>query len=154
MAESDKTAGVVAYPPLIYGVPLLASILADGWVSRRRLPPVAALASIGFIFAAGRLVAPSFAAFKKAGTAVDPFEESTALVETGPFAYTRNPIYLGLTLAYIGVALAARRTAPLALLPGILWVMNEGVISREERYLERKFGNVYRDYMRRVPRWL
>lgn len=93
-------------------------------------------------------------AFKKAGTPVDPFEETTALVESGPYADTRNPLYLGLTLAYAGVALAARSRAPFALLPALLWMMNNGVIAREESYLEEKFGKTYREYMERVPRWL
>lgn len=152
--EKPDTAGVVAFPPLIYGIPLAASLAADRIVSKRRLPRESKLLSLGFFATAVALVAPAVSEFKKAGTAVDPFEETTALVESGPFAHTRNPLYLGLTLTYAGIALAARATLPLAVLPAVLWVMNAGVIEREERYLERKFGKAYRQYMRRVPRWL
>ena len=152
MHERD-VAGVVAFPPLLYGVPLITGLVADRVLSKRRLPPVAQRLAIGCFAAAGYLVASSFAEFKKAGTAVDPYEETAALVEGGPFAHTRNPIYLGLTFAYCGVALVARSTLPFALLPAVLWVTNTGVIEREERYLERKFGKPYRKYMQRVPRW-
>lgn len=154
MANEPETAGVVAFPPLIYGVTLAASIVADRMLHERRLPPVFARLSIPFFGAAASLIVPSFREFKRAGTAVDPYEETTAFVQHGPFQYTRNPIYLGLTAAYIGVALAARSTFPLAALPAILWLMNAGVIAREERYLERKFGEAYLKYKLQVPRWL
>lgn len=152
--DSDKTAGVIAFPPLIYGVPLIAGIVADRVLSNKPLPPASGLLSIGCFLAAASIVAPAFGAFKKAGTAIDPFEETTALVDSGPYRFTRNPMYLALTLAYAGVAFAARRAAPFALLPAVLWTMQHGVILREERYLERKFGKAYREYLQRVPRWL
>lgn len=151
--DSHKTAGVIAFPPLIYGLPLVAGIVADRLFVKKPLAPASRLMSVGCFLAAASLVAPGVSAFKKAGTAVDPFEETTALVESGPYAFTRNPLYLGLTLTYLGVALAARSAAPLALLPTVLWTVHHGVILREERYLERKFGDAYREYMRRVPRW-
>ena len=149
-----ETAGVLAPPPLIYAVPLVASIAAEKLLNGKQLPRPFQLLSIGCFASAVSLVATGFMAFKKAGTPVDPFEETTALVEGGPYEHTRNPLYLGLTLTYVGVALAARRRAPLAVLPAILWIMNNGVIAREERYLEQKFGKPYRKYMERVPRWL
>lgn len=155
MDDEKNTAGVIAFPPFIYGLPLLASLLADRLVfKKRRLPPVAPFLSAGFFAAAAALVVPSVLEFRKAGTAIDPYEETTALIETGPFAYTRNPLYMALTLTYVGIALAMRTRLPLRLLPAILAVMNAGVIRREERYLERKFGERYRDYKERVPRWL
>lgn len=152
--KSERTAGVIAFPPLIYAVPLIGGIVADRLLSNKPLPPASRFLSVGCFLAAGSLVAPAFGAFEKAGTPVDVHEESTALVESGPYQFTRNPIYLGLTLLYAGVALATRRAAPLALLPAVLWTMHHGVILREERYLERKFGTAYRDYAQRVPRWL
>jgi protein-S-isoprenylcysteine O-methyltransferase Ste14 len=154
MAENRDTAGVIAFPPLIYGIPLVASILADRLVLKRPLPPVCVAVSGGFFIAAASLIVRSVAEFKKAGTAIDPFEETTALVQTGPFAHTRNPLYLALTFTYAGIALAARSALPLAFLPPVLRVMSVGVIEREERYLQRKFGETYCAYQRRVPRWL
>ncbi len=155
MAEDgEKTAGVVAFPPLIFGIPLLAGLIADRVISQRRLPAAARLLSPGFFAAGAALAVPAVKEFDRAGTTYDVFEETTALIETGPFAYTRNPLYAALTLAYCGVALATRSALPFALLPAVLWVMNRGVIDREERYLERKFGDTYRAYLQRVPRWI
>jgi protein-S-isoprenylcysteine O-methyltransferase Ste14 len=154
MAEERDTAGVIAFPPLIYGVPLAATLVADRLLCKKRLPPAFQVLSLGFFAAAASVVVPSVTHFRKAGTAIDPYEPTTALIESGPFAHTRNPLYLGLTLTYIGIALAFRARLPLRALPLILAVMNSGVIRREERYLERKFGEKYGDYKQRVPRWL
>ncbi len=154
MAKHGETAGVIAFPPLIYGAPLVAGIIADRLLFKRRMPPVARPLSIGFFAAALSLVAPAIREFKEAATPIDPFEETTTLLEAGPFAYTRNPLYLALTLAYAGTALASRAALPLAVLPSVIWLMNVGVIEREERYLERKFGDAYQQYRRRVPRWV
>lgn len=154
MANHRDTAGVVALPPLIYAVPLVVSIIADRRLCERRLPPMARVLSAGFFAAAFSLVAPAVVEFRKAGTPIDPFEETTALIESGPYRYSRNPLYLALTMMYTGIALAARTGLPLAVLPGVLWMMNTGVIDREERYLERKFGTAYAQYRQRVPRWV
>jgi protein-S-isoprenylcysteine O-methyltransferase Ste14 len=154
MDKNRDTAGVIAFPPLIYGVPLAAALLADRYILKTRLPRGCRLLSVGLFAAAASLVGPAFGEFEKAGTSVDVFEETKALVETGPYARTRNPIYLALTLTYAAIALATRRALPLAALPFILCVMNVGVIEREERYMERKFGERYRSYKSRVPRWL
>ena len=153
MKKHDDTAGVVAFPPLIFGVALVAGIAGDFVIAKRRLPRASQFVAAGCLAAAASLVMPAVREFKKAGTAVDPFEETTALVQSGPFAHTRNPLYIALTLAYCGITLAARTSLPLALLPSVLWIVNAGVAEREERYLERKFGDAYREYMRRVPRW-
>ena len=76
------------------------------------------------------------------------------LVDSGPFAYTRNPLYLSMTLAYAGIATWRRAPVALALLPALLVVVQRGVIEREERYLEKKFGERYLAYKSRVRRWL
>jgi protein-S-isoprenylcysteine O-methyltransferase Ste14 len=154
MANERDTAGVIAFPPLIFAVPLAIGVVSDRVLSRRRLPPALRFLSLGFFAAAASLVVPAVAEFKRADTHIDPFEETTALIETGPFSYTRNPLYSALTLTYVGVALLTRTRLPLRLLPAVLWLMNTGVVEREERYLERKFGERYRAYKQRVPRWL
>jgi protein-S-isoprenylcysteine O-methyltransferase Ste14 len=154
MGEQRDTAGVIAFPPLIFGVPLIAGVVADRLLFKQPLPHTARVLSTGFFFAAGSLAVRSVREFRAAGTPVDPYEETTALIESGPFAQTRNPLYVALTLAYTGAALAARTALPLTLLPAVLRVMSAGVIAREERYLRRKFGERYRAYMERVPRWL
>ncbi len=153
MENNQSNAGVIAFPPVIYGATLLATLLADRILSKQRLAPPLRLASIGCFAGAALLIVPSFGELAKADTPVDPYAETKALVRSGPFRYTRNPIYAGLTLAYAGAALAAGSRFSLRLLPAILWIMRVGVIEREERYLEQKFGDSYRAYKNDVPRW-
>jgi len=79
---------------------------------------------------------------------------TTALVTEGPFRYSRNPIYLALTLLYVGVALLINALWILLLVVPAVLVLRYGVIAREEAYLTRKFGEAYRQYMAQVRRWL
>ena len=72
----------------------------------------------------------------------------------GIYGRTRNPLYLGTTLIYLGLSVAAGSRWAIGLLVPLLWVINVGVVKREERYLERKFGDAYRDYKARVRRWI
>jgi protein-S-isoprenylcysteine O-methyltransferase Ste14 len=90
----------------------------------------------------------------RAKTTLNPAGPASTLVTGGPFRFTRNPIYLGDTLMYLGLALLFGRRGPLLLLPGVLAALDRGVIRREERYLERRFGRQYRAYRARVRRWL
>jgi protein-S-isoprenylcysteine O-methyltransferase Ste14 len=91
---------------------------------------------------------------RRAGTNVDPYEPATAIVTGGPYRFTRNPIYVGFTLVYVGISAFTNALAPLMLLPAVFAVMRRGVIEREERYLERKFGGEYLEYKGRVRRWI
>lgn len=84
----------------------------------------------------------------RAGTKVDPREPTTAIVTGGPYRFTRNPLYLSMTLIYSGI------TALFDALPGVLRIMRRGVIEREERYLEGKFGDEYLNYKAQVRRWI
>ena len=86
---------------------------------------------------------------------VDPrFKPVENIVSGGPYGYTRNPMYLAFTLIYVGMALAVNSFWPLLLLPFLLALMHYGVIRREERYLESKFGDECRRYRTRVRRWI
>jgi protein-S-isoprenylcysteine O-methyltransferase Ste14 len=76
----------------------------------------------------------------------------TALVVEGPFRLTRNPGYLGTGAVYAGAALLANALSALLVLPAVLAVIQRGVVEREERYLERRFGASYRTYRQRVHR--
>jgi len=104
---------------------------------------------------AGLALLASFnTSFQRRGTAVEPWKPTTAIVTTGPYRITRNPAYLGMALLYIGIALLADSLWALAPLPVVLVLIDRGVIAREERYLERKFGAEYVDYRSRVRRWV
>ena len=90
----------------------------------------------------------------RARTNINPFKPTTAIVSGGPFGFTRNPLYLSMTVIYVGVALIFHAVAAVLLLPVVLLIITFGVIRREETYLQRKFGVQYDEYRRRVRRWL
>jgi protein-S-isoprenylcysteine O-methyltransferase Ste14 len=92
--------------------------------------------------------------FGAAGTPVPPYRPTARLVFSGPYRYSRNPDYIGQALVYVGVALVANSWWPLFILPVVVFVVQRFVIEREERYLEAKFGQEYREYRARVRRWL
>lgn len=163
MAEIGDTrkdvAGVIAPPPLIFGGFLVVG-LALGWLwpvplavgdvgSATRDALAAALAAAGIAIGGG-----AFLQFRRAGTDARPDRPTTALVTTGAFGFSRNPLYISQTLVYLGIALAADSAWALAMIVPTLAVIRFGVIAREEVYLERKFGDAYRQYKTRVRRWL
>lgn len=150
----EDTAGVIAPPPLIFagglGLGLLLHRLRPWSVLphsvARRLGPL-------LLGCAGLLMGSAFLTMRRAHTDVRPHVPTTALVSSGPYRYTRNPIYLAFTLAYTGLAALAGSAWPMVLLPGVLQVIRRGVIAREERYLARRFGQPYISYMAQVRRW-
>jgi protein-S-isoprenylcysteine O-methyltransferase Ste14 len=107
------------------------------------------LALIGFA-----LAALSVREFRRVGTSVVPGDPSTMLVDSGPYRFTRNPIYIGIVLFYFGLAIVMTSAWMLLLLIPVLIVLQRGVVEREEAYLQAKFGEAYRKYQTRVPRWL
>lgn len=151
---SRDTADVVAPPPLIFAIPLIAGLMLGRWqplpvVPAQFAPPLGiALAGLGMV------AIPALLAFRRARTHAEPWKPTTALVTDGPYRLSRNPMYVGMTLGYLGVALWRNVAWPVMALPVVLWVMQVGVIVREERYLESLFGEEYRAYCRRVRRWL
>jgi protein-S-isoprenylcysteine O-methyltransferase Ste14 len=153
MTATTDTPGVIAPPPLLYAGALAAALVVH-WVWPLRIldtmTPWLGLAvlALGLAIAiAGRR------AMRAAATNVNPYRPSTAIVSSGPFRFTRNPLYVGLTLLYVGLTLAFNTWWGLILLPAILVVMHFGVVLREERYLEMKFGERYRQYRSTVRRY-
>ncbi len=147
--------GVIAPPPLIYAgalaIGLLANVLYPILFLPRGLSRV-----LGWPLIVGGLAIGSlgFREMKRAGTNVDPREPTTVIVTGGPYRFTRNPLYLSMTLIYAGITALANALPSALLLPAVLAVMQRGVIEREERYLERKFGDEYLGYKARVRRWI
>lgn len=149
--------GVVAPPPLIYGVPLLVGLIVH--LSGAGLDfglPLALRLALGVpALAAGIvLIALALLRFHRAGTRPEPWKPATALVVDGVYRLTRNPMYLGMALVYAGVAILLDCAFTTALLLPAVLTIHYGVILREERYLTGKFGDAYRDFMRRSRRWL
>lgn len=150
------TPGVVAPPPLIFAGALLLALAIDLVLFRVRtgLSETARFALFAvLIVAAGALIAAALARFRRARTPVEPWKPSTAIVINGVYAFTRNPIYLGMALAYVALALLFDSFIALLFLGPVLVIMTTGVIAREERYLNAKFGDEYRRYKASVRRW-
>lgn len=153
--KSPDTAGVIAPPPLIYAGALGAGLLAKALFPATFLPSGAARA-LGLPLAGSGLVlfVSSLRAMRRAETDVRPYKPTTSIVTGGPYRFTRNPIYLGFTLVYGGISALANSPWAALLLPFVFVLMQRGVIEREERYLERVFGEEYTRYKARVRRWI
>jgi protein-S-isoprenylcysteine O-methyltransferase Ste14 len=100
------------------------------------------------------LVAWAIVTITRAGSNVPTHLPTTTIVDSGPHRFTRNPIYLGMFLGLVGLAIAFDNLWLLMMLLPFALVIRYGVVARKEAYLERKFGDVYRGYRSRVRRWL
>jgi protein-S-isoprenylcysteine O-methyltransferase Ste14 len=152
---SSDAAGVVVFPPVLFGGTLLVGLILHWLLPVALLPGRAArLLGLAILVASALLVRAAEAAMKRAGTDPRPNHPSLAVVTDGPFRFTRNPMYVGTTGLYVGVSLLVNAVWPLVLLLPMLAVLHWGVVRREERYLEGKFGEPYRAYRSRVRRWV
>lgn len=154
MTAPQDTAGVIAPPPLLYALPLAAGILLHRYVPQAVLPDTLARIIGPAVTCLSLIALPAVLAFRRAETDPRPWRPTTALVTSGPYRLSRNPMYVGFAFCYVGVTLWINTLWPLLALPGVIALMNWGVISREEAYLERLFGEPYRAYRARVRRWL
>jgi protein-S-isoprenylcysteine O-methyltransferase Ste14 len=138
---------VIAFPPLLFASTLVAGWLLHLAFPHRLLPPLLArLLGVALVVIAFMLGSSARRAIVRVGTNVDPREPTLAIVTDGPFRYTRNPLYLSLVLFCLGGTLLIDGVAPLVVLVPALLVLHFGIVLREERYLEDKFGDVYRAY--------
>jgi len=112
------------------------------------------LAGWGDVVVGLALMGWGIATFRREQTAVYPNQRARLLVESGPYRRTRNPMYLGMTVLYLGVTALMNSWWPLLLLPLVLWALVILVIGREERYLAQEFGEHYDAYRSRVRRWI
>lgn len=92
--------------------------------------------------------------FRRHGTAIMPNQPAQAVVQSGPYRYTRNPMYLGLTFMQLGLGLIYNSLWPLLWLPVVVLLVRYHIIEREERYLHGAFGSVYEQYCNTTGRWL
>ena len=156
MADTADTANVIVRPPIAWALAVLAGLALKWLMPLSFLPaavPTGWLGTIVFALALA-LVAWAISTMTRAGSNVPTSLPTTTIVETGPYRLTRNPIYLGMVLGLIGLAIAFNSLwLSMTLVPFAL-VIRYGVVTREEVYLERKFGDVYRGYRSRVRRWL
>jgi protein-S-isoprenylcysteine O-methyltransferase Ste14 len=156
MADTADTANVIVRPPIAWALAVLVGLALDWLVPLPFVPaalPVRWLGALLFALALA-LFAWAIATMTRAGSSVPTSLPTTAIVDTGPYRFTRNPIYLGMVLALVGLAIAFDSLWLLLTLVPFALVIRYGVVAREEAYLERKFGDVYRRYRSRVRRWL
>ncbi len=156
MADTvQDNAGVIAPPPLIYAGALVAGLLLHRALPVKFLPRVVAqVVGVALIGAAGTVITSAVREMRHADTPLNPTEPVKALVVEGPFSFSRNPVYLSMALLYAGIASMVNALWAMLLLPVALIVINRGVIDREEEYLERRFGEEYVSYKKKVRRWI
>ena len=155
--NARDTAGVIAPPPILALVAVGAGFLGD------RLAPLRVLASLPVavrLIAGGALIVLALAlfvsavgGFRRAGTPLRTHAPSTTLVTTGVYAHIRNPIYVAFLLLLISISITAPSDWLFASALAFMLVIHVGVVLREERYLETKFGDAYRSYKARTPRY-
>ncbi len=156
MSESGSdNAGVVGRPPITYALSMLAGHLIDSCV------PLAMPGGDGRVMAGRVISVLSFALFlasaplfKKYGTSIKPYKPTSAIITTGTYRLSRNPIYLSMSLLHFGVALWNGTWWMLLTLAVTTWFTTKFVIEREENYLEGRFGAEYMSYKRSVRRWI
>jgi protein-S-isoprenylcysteine O-methyltransferase Ste14 len=153
-------AGVRFPPPLLFVAGWLIGWALDRLVVRMRLvgdagnrTPILILGWLGIVSGLA-FAAWGITTFRGARTAIVPIKPARTIVASGPYRWSRNPMYVGLTAVYAGVALVLNAAWPLILLPLVLTALWFLVIRREERYLAHAFGETYFRYRQSVRRWL
>ncbi len=154
-ADAPDNADAIALPPLIYGAALAIGLVLHGIYPiaflRQRLAVWVGVALIGVSIV---IVGSALRAMARAKTPFDIRKPTTAVVTDGAFRYSRNPMYVSLTLLYLGIASLVNTLWLVLLLVPLMVVIQRGVVRREERYLEGKFGQDYGQYKRQVRRWI
>lgn len=153
--ETSAGPGIRIPPPVIYLAALvIGSVLDYQWPlspllgsSRYVVGPVIAITG-------GLIMPPVLVRFRRSGTTIDVRKPATALITEGPYRFSRNPIYVSLTLLYLGIGTLLNNAWILILVAPVFLVMNMWVVSREERHLEATFGEEFLRYKAEVRRWL
>jgi protein-S-isoprenylcysteine O-methyltransferase Ste14 len=149
--------GVYFPPPLVYVIGLVLGYGFNRWMPLWIAAPEPswvfmgglAIAVAGFLFGiSGALT------FRRKGTAIVPNKPASMIVSAGPYAITRNPMYLGLAVCYAGCSLVLDTWWAVGLLPVVVVIIDRQVIAREERYLGSAFGEEYEAYRAKVRRWI
>lgn len=155
--DTPETSGVRFPPPLMYASAIVAGLLMQRAVPVHLISThslAAAHAAAVVICAIGVLLSvTALRVFRRVGTSPIPMKPTTALTFDGPYRLTRNPMYLSLALVTLALALWLDVVWIAVALLAVVFVIDRAVIAREERYLERKFGEPYIAYKARVRRW-
>jgi len=156
-AGARDNPGVIAPPPLIALAAILLGLGFDWVLPIGLLDRIPSGARLAVTIVAGLIGVwiglSAIVAFRRIGTHVEPWKPATALATDGVYRHARNPMYLGLGLGILAIAFAFASDWMLAMLVPFALAIHFGVVLREERYLETKFGGEYRRYRNRVPRY-
>ena len=159
MQDANSDNGTIRPPRVFPPVYLVAAIL--GMIALHRfLPGAIALSGpwrwLGLVPFLGGLVLGVAAArlFAMHKTTIKPGDTSTYLLTAGPYRFSRNPIYLGMTLLLVGVAAMLGSLTPSLLVPVFIWLINRNVIPVEEAMMAATFGAEYQQFRERVRRWI
>lgn len=156
MGRSGDVPDIVMLPPVLVGGMLVIGLIIHYALWTVTLLPTVLSRVLGFIvfISAGVLAHLAQLAMKRAGTNILPTQPTLALATDGPYRFSRNPLYLAAIGVYLGITLWVNGLAPLLLMVPMWWLLHWGIVLREERYLEAKFGDDYRLYQANVRRWL
>lgn len=154
-ASEDKHGPGVKIPPPV----IAASVIGLAWLLDRFIPlPLFSgrhwiIGALIIAFAVG-IALIAVIAFFRAKTHVEPWKPSSTIIQSGLYRFSRNPIYLAFLIILVGIALVLNSIWFLLGMPILVWLLRVLVINREERYLEDKFGDEYRQYKNKVRRWI
>ncbi len=155
---SDSHSGVPnvkIIPPLVYLAGVVIGIVISIWIPTKIVPSSLAWMLGGILIVCGAVLTGSaILKFKDVSTTVRPDRAASTLVVVGPYRITRNPMYLGLALVYVGLAIADQSVWAFILLPVVLTIIQRRAIEPEEAFLERRFGVNYIRYKESVRRWI
>lgn len=151
----DRSFRVVAPPPLVFLGGFVLGLALNAWhpLTGGALP-VMAWVGAALAVAGVALALAAALTFRRVGTGLEPGTRATTLVTTGPYRWSRNPIYVGMTAVSAGLALVLNALWILLTLLVVIAVVQQGVIRHEERYLSDRFPHEYGAYRARVRRWL
>jgi protein-S-isoprenylcysteine O-methyltransferase Ste14 len=153
--ENEDHPDVVARPPLIFvGCAVIGTIAHFFFPVRVLRYPISLLIGVLLTLASMALAISAGRVLKAAGTNVRPDRPSLTVVKAGPYQFTRNPMYVSLCLLQLAIGFFLDGWVPVSFALVLALVLHFGVILREESYLERKFGEQYLSFKRRVRRWL
>jgi len=156
---SNDTPGLMIPPPLMPAIAIVVAVILD-WLTGLSFLAAPGLGSaqswLGVVITAVGLAIGGMGVreFRRGGTNVNPYEPALTLVTSGPYRYTRNPMYLGMVLMLLGLSLMFSLEWGVILTPVLWFALDQLIIAREESYLTAKFGEPYREFLGRTRRWL
>lgn len=155
---SDDRPSLFPWPPLLLAGCIALALAVDRWIIPLPVPfaEMSIVKAGGWLFLAQGLglLTSAFVLFQRHKTSIRPDRSARVLLTTGPFAFSRNPIYLGEAVTLLGSALVLNRLSLVLVVPLFIGLVTRLAIRGEEAHLDRRFGEAYALYCNQVRRWL